>query len=246
MLSLKKLLLIGLALALLAPAVQAERFSFAGGGGPLIGFATPDWGFVNDQTARFTPGFKKMDGALVMFGGFGYGEVAPNFKLGGYGFGGAKQVSGTFTAPSQPGVRIRQDVTVNIGGGGLYTEYEAFHFADRFEVATGIGIGFGATDLRIDQIGPNVRWDDLWGSLNPDSLASRNTFAIEMSRGFFMLHPEVGLKFFITDFMALDARAGYLLLVNMSDWQYLDAKVLDAPDNDMSAPTFGLRLVFGG
>lgn len=230
----------------LAPAAQAERFSFSGGGGPLLNFTTPDLAFVNDQTARFTPGYDKLENFIPLYGGFGYGEVARNFKLGGFGFGGALISSGTFPHPSQAGVRIRQDVAVSLGGGGLYTEYEAVHWADRFEGALGLGIGFGGVDVRIDQINAIARWDDLWGSLNPDSLADRNTFAIEMSRGFFMLHPEIGVKYFITSFMALEIRGGYMLMVNLGEWQYQDLKVLDGPDNDMSAPTFGLRLVFGG
>lgn len=209
-------------------------------------FSSPDLGFLDDQIKANTPGFKAISGAVPLFGGFGYGEVSRNIKFGGFGFGGALIVSGTFPHPTQAGVRIRQDVTYSMGGGGLYTEYEAIHLAERFEGAAGLGIGFGGTDIRIDQFGSTVRWDDLFKGLNPNEISNRETFAVEVSRAFFMLNPEFGVKFFITDFMALEGRVGYMLLINVGDWQYQDVKALDAPDADLSAPTFGFRLIFGG
>ena len=220
-----------------------SEFSFSGAGGPMLAFTTMDMGFINDRLALVTHGYKEMDGPVVLWGGFGYGEVADRFKFGGFGFGGANEETGTFL---HQGTRVRQDVSLSLGGGGLYTEYEAVHVARRLEGSLCMGIGFGGASLRIDQFGSNVQWNDLWNSLNPDSIASRNTFAIAMSRAFFMLVPEVGVKFFITRFMALEGRVGYMLTLNLSDWEYKDMKVLDAPDTDFSAPTFGLRLIFGG
>lgn len=209
----------------------------------LEGFS-PNLDFVDAQVRRFTPGYKSADNPLTLFGGFGYGQVADHFKVGGYGFGGDNSVTGSFLDANKN--HIRQDVAVRFGGGAFYTEYEAVHFARRFEGAVGLGIGFGGVTIQVDQFGANPTWDDLWGSLNPDSLKTRRTFSIQMSRGYFMLHPGAGVKFFITDFMALEFRAGYLLLVGLGDWMVSDVKILDAPEKDLSAPTLGLRLAFGG
>ncbi len=230
---------------LVTPA-HAEHSSYSGAGGLSFEFYNPDLKFIDDQLQRFTPGYRKVSGPIMTFGGFGYGAVGGKWKFGGYGFGGGHLVSATFPVPSQPTQRVRQDVTVSIGGGGIYTEYEGIHPMTRCEVSPSLGIGFGGLDIRVDQFANNVRWDDLWGSLNPDSTGSRKTFALEMSRGFFMLQPGIGVKYFLTDFMAIEARVSYLLMINLGDWEYGDVKLLDVPSNSMSAPVFGLRLAFGG
>lgn len=217
--------------------------TFSGGGGPIFDVFMPNLRFVNDRLKQFTPGYKAFDGPVYNWGGYGFGRVGHNWKIGGYGFGGTSTTSGTFP---DGGNRIRQDVSVNISGGGFYTEYRLLNFADDFEVATDLGIGWGGVEVRIDQINQNIRWDDLWHSLNPAAGNDRKTFSINMSRGFFMLQPGVGVKYYINSFMALETRVSYLWAIYTSDWMYQDERILDVPNTDISAPSIGLRLIFGG
>lgn len=222
--------------------VLAEQYHFSGGGGFGIGVHNPDLGFLDKELKISTPGFKKVGGPLLYFGGFGYGEVKDGFRIGGYGFGGGTTVSGII--PNSD--RIRQDVAITVGAGGFLVEYIPFTFAKRMEVDLDFGIGFGGIDIAIDQFGANVTWDDMMGSLHPDSSVTRQTFSINMSHGFFMIEPGIALKFYINSFMAIEGRASYLLMVGIGGWQFRDVKILDMPDVDLSAPVIGVRVTFGG
>jgi hypothetical protein len=236
--------LVLLSLTLCVAPARADKYHFSGGGGFSIEFGNPKLDFLDDQIQRFTPGFKKIDGPLTFWGGFGYGEVDDNFRLGGYGFGGLFTASGTI--PGATGPSIRQDVNISLAGGGVLGEYVLWHPIDRIELDADLGIGFGGTDITIDQFGPNVTWDDMMGSLAPGSSATRQTFSLSFSRAFFMLEPGVAMKFYVNGFLAVEGRASYLWVVGMGDWMFRDVKVLNMPDADMSAPVFGLRFVFGG
>lgn len=242
----RKIYLPALLLVLLvgSPA-SAEKYHFNGGGGFHLGMHSPDLDFLDKQLQRYTPGFKKVEGPLIYFGGFGFGEVADNIRIGGYGFGGGTSISGTVVKPGDNS-RHRQDVTIGLGGGGFLVEYVPFHFARRCEVDLDLGIGFGSVEIAIDQFGSSVIWDDLMGSLHPDSAATRQTFSISMAQSFFMLEPAVAMKFYINSFMAVEGRAGYLLALGIDDWQFRDVKILDMPDVDLSAPVYGIRITFGG
>lgn len=229
-------------LAMFVNTDRASAYHFSGGGGFSIGIHNPDLGFLDKEFQRFTPGYKKVEGPLFYYGGFGYGEVKDGFRIGGYGFGGGTTISGTI--PNSD--RIRQDVSINIAAGGFLVEYVPLSIAKRLEVDFDLGLGFGGVGIMIDQFGSNVTWNDMMGSLDPDSASSRQTFSIDMMQGFFMIEPAVAMKYYINSFMAVEGRAGYMLMIGMGDWQFRDVKILDMPDVDLSAPTFGLRVTFGG
>ncbi len=238
----KKHILIPIFLLLvLASSVRAERYHFSGGGFSF-GIHNVDLGFLDNEFQRFTPGFKKIEGHLMLFGGFGYGEVDDGIRIGGYGFGGGTTISGIIPNSNQ----IRQDVSIEVSAGGFLVEYVPLHMFRRFEVDLDLGLGLGGADITIDQFGPNVTWEDMMGSLDPDSADSRQTFSMTMTQGFFMVEPALILKYYINSFMAIEGRAGYLLIVGMGDWQFRDVKILDMPDVDLSAPVLGLRVTFGG
>ena len=245
-----KLLKLAALLALMLGTVTsspAQNFHFQGGGGMILDFYSPDLGFINDQLHRFTPGYRDVEGPLTLWGGLGYGEVSRNVRFGGFGFGGGMKESGTFPNPGNPAApRIRQDVHVDLGGGGIYSEYVLVHPIRRLEGDLNLGIGFGGMSISVFQSDGNLTWDGLWGSLNPDSIHTRTNFDFSMDCGFFMLQPGVSVKYYITHFMALEGHAGYLWIVGMGDWTMNETQILDFPDVDLSAPSFGLRLVFGG
>lgn len=223
---------------------NASARSFQGAGGFYLSFYSPDLKFLDDEVQSVTPGFKPIEGYVTTWGGLGYGMVKDRVRLGGYGFGGTKLFSGTAINPSDPTQRFAQDVIFNYGGGGLYFEYVAFDKIKNFETALSMGIGFIGYDIRLSQYDSNVTWDDLMNSLTPGN--DRTSFMIDMTNGGFMLHPGIGLKYYITNFFALEATANYLFVVMPDDWWFNDQKVRGMPKIDLSAPSFGLRFMFGG
>jgi len=236
-----------LIITLIAASVQARSFEFNGGGGFMINFYNPDIGFLHDKIQSVTPGFDKIEGPLLLWGGLGYGQVSDHWRIGGFGFGGAKEISGTF--PYRPDgadtdILRPQDVELAIGGGGFYVEYIAGHLFERLEGALSLGIGGAGVEIKLAQYNNSITWDDLFDGLEPETLPGN--FSTKISNGGFLLHPGLGVKYYITDFFAIEARASYVVLLFMGDWEFEEVKIRNTPDIDFNAPSFAIRFIFGG
>ena len=165
-------------------------------------------------------------------------------RIGGFGFGGEKSISGTYPDPSDSNIRLPQDVSISAGGGGFYTEFILGHLLKRFEGALSLGIGGAGVSIKIAQYGNNVTWDGLFDGLTPGNLTPDKV--IQISNGGFMIHPGFGLKYHVNSFFAIEGNASYMAIFMADDWKFEGVTVRDTPDIDFNAPSFSLRFLFGG
>lgn len=179
------ILIIILILSATLPA-SAEDREFDGYGGFHISFYSPDLQFLNDKLQVVTPGFDEVNNTMMLWGGGGCGQVAPHWRIGGYGFGGGTSVSGSFSVDGQT---YPQDVEVGMGGGGFYCEYIVGHAFTSFEGAVGLGFGGMGVSMDVTQYRGDVTWDDMMEGLQPGNEPS--CFKISASNGGLFLNPSL-------------------------------------------------------
>lgn len=220
---------------------DVHAVKFDAGGGFSAALYVPDLSFINDKLQEVTPGFEDVDKSLFTWGGLGYVRVSERIRIGGYGFGGYNTISGAYINGDHS---VSQDVYFEMGGGGFYTEYITPSFHDKFEGVVSLGIGGIGFSMRINQVESTTTWDNVMDQLTPGN--ERENILIEMGTGGFLLHPGIGLKYYITPYFAIEGNASYILFLLEGDWEFCGSKVRNMPDHNLSAPLFGLRLIFGG
>lgn len=239
-----KVLALMLCISMLSQNLFARNYEFSGAGGFTVGFYNPDLDFLHNKIQSVTPGFDKIEGPIITWGGGGYGLVSEHWRIGGYGFGGEKSISGTFTDPNNEGAYLPQDVVISFGGGGFYSEYILGHIFNRLEGAISLGIGGAGVKIKIAQYSNNVTWDGLFEGFDPNVAAENKV--IQISNGGILLNPGVGVKFHVNSFFAIEGMASYVMILFPGDWRFEGVTVRDTPDFEFDAPVFGMRFLFGG
>ncbi len=237
----RKAVLVSLFILVLMGFQTIHAVTFDAGGGLSVALYVPDLGFIDGKLQEVTPGFEDADKPIVTWGGLGYVKISDKFRIGGYGFGGYKTISGAYINGSQA---ISQDVYYEMSGGGFYTEYLLPVFHSKFESVVTLGIGGAGFTMRINQIESTVTWDNILDQLTPGN--DRKSLLIEMETGGFLIQPGVSVKYYLNKFFAVEANVNYMLFLLESDWEFCGTKVRNMPDHSLSAPVLGLRFIFGG
>jgi|GEM_PF-2926702 len=199
----------------------------------------PDLDFLHQKIQEVTHGFDEVESPIFMGGGFGYGQVSDHWRIGGFGFGGEKTISGTYPHPDDLNIRLPQDVTIGVGGGGFYTEFILGHLLKHFEGALSLGLGGAGVHIKIAQYRSSVTWDGLFDGFKPGELTPN--IVLEISNGGFMLYPGIGLKYHVNSFFAIEGNASYMMIFMSDEWKFEGVTVRDTPDLDFNAPVFNLR-----
>lgn len=210
------------------------RFSLAGG--PTVGW---HWNNVDDLNAEMRkigmPEFP-VDGFLIVGGG---GFVDLPFKsvqwlrVGGMGTG--------FTSKKQiTENNVTRTVYYSYGTGGISFDY-VFRFGKKLEMTLGALFSTGKLSIELYQDTPSSgNWNTIWNELN--GTGSTQDLAHKLSVRFYSGQPQIGLGFFITNFLYAKLNGGYEFSTN-SDWKVDDnIPVSNAPGGIKAS---GFNINFG-
>ncbi len=230
-------------LALGASSVFARAGFSGGGGGPVIGYDTPDLGELNSQLTAM--GVPKFDDGLFLYGGKGYGYINRNFRIGGMGAGGSTAssalVPGFGGAPD-----LAKEVTFDMGYGGVTLEY-VYDAPWGIQLFAGGLIGWGGVSLRISQYDNALSWNGIWDDYHIGTTNDSNDQTITLDNSLFILNPWVGGFVKILPWMGFSGQVGYFYSKASSEnWQVVGSSVIGAPDLDLSNVNFEIAIVFGG
>jgi len=174
---------------------------------------------------------------MVLYGGAGFGEVTSRLKIGGAGFGGSMTTSG-YTAP------YSRDVSVSLGFGGILGEYDVLYL-NRLNVFAGTLLGWGEMSIKIRRAESPADWNGIWGDYAQGS--SVENASTDLNASFFAVMPWVGSRYFLTSWMAADARVGYFWSsISGENWRTNGEKVYNSPDLDLGNMFLMLSVLFGG
>ncbi len=198
---------------------------FGGGAGFTQNLVFLDIGPINQilTANKFAP----FNGnGLFMMGGQGYGYIllVPNLRVGGMGG------SGTRTSTSYSlADHTRRDLELSAGFGGATIDY-VFPVFPRFDIATGIFLGFGGMSftLRRDDNTQKL-WGTEWQQLGGnDSVYNVTT---KLSGSFFVVQPNVNFEFAVLRWLGLRVGVGYMGMFG-NNWKVDDNyDLLGVPDN---------------
>jgi len=214
-----------------------------GGGGPVIGYQTPDLGVLNSQlTAMGVPEF---DNGLFLYGGKGYGYINRKFRIGGLGYGGSA-VSSALVHGFGGAPDLAKEVAFDMGYGGVTLEY-VYDAPFGIQVFAGGLIGWGGVSLRISQHQNALSWDGIWEDYHIGYAGDSYDLNITMDNSLFILNPWVGGFVKILPWMGFSGQVGYFYTKASSDnWGVLGSSVYGAPDLDLNNVNFEFAIVFGG
>lgn len=173
---------------------------------------------LDDLNAKLvTHGYKALDGDMLVIGGGGSGGTL-YWNIGGWGIGG-ETVS----------VAGDKEAHLSLGLGGFNVERTVPIGA--LTLRGGILIGGGSAELQLlNRANPTL--DD----------ALDNRYETTMTNNFFVLAPTAGLRVKLTDFIFVQADAGYLATIG--DWKFQDRSMSDLPN--IGGPMIKVGVVFGG
>ena len=206
----------------------------------LYGGYTPGWLFVDVKpintflTAGHGAALK--DDGVLMTGGAGaaYIMVLPNVRVGGMG------MSGGLKSTALEANGIRRDARLTVGLGGLTFEY-VVPIVERFDVAFGGMLGWGATELTLRQSnGGSNTWvgeQELFGSWtagNPGNMTRT------LDGSFFLWAPTVNVEYAILSWLAVRVGAAYVGM-SFPSWQVDGEYELLGVPSDISGKGFMIQ-----
>ncbi|KPL07669.1 hypothetical protein AMJ86_03485 [bacterium SM23_57] len=206
-----------------------------GGGGPMfmyLGFDVPE---IDVKVQEL--GIPALGDGMMLYGGGGFAQIVPRFRLGGMGFGGSLSTSG-YQSP------FSKEVDIGIGFGGITGEYDLLYLK-RFNGYIGTMFGWGGLSISIHRSQTPANWEDIWGDyVQGTSVENAST---DLNGSLLILMPWAGARYFLTSWMAIDGRAGYFWSkIDGEDWKTNDEKVFNGPDIDLGNFYLQLSLFFGG
>jgi hypothetical protein len=201
----------------------------------MIMYLTVDLPEINREIADL--GIPKLNSGMIMYGGAGFGQITSRLKIGGAGFGGSMSTSG-YTAP------FSRDVSISLGFGGILGEYDLLYL-NRLNVFAGTLLGWGGMSIKIRRAEFPADWNGIWGDYAQGSSVANASTDLEAS--FFAAMPWAGGRYFLTSWMAADARVGYFWSsIGGENWRSNGEKVYNGPDLDLGNVFLVLSVLFGG
>ena len=210
-------------------------YRFHAGGGPMIMYLAVDLPEIDREITDL--GIPKLNSGMLLYGGAGFGQITSRLKIGGAGFSGSMTTSG-YTAP------YSRDVSISLGFGGILGEYDLLYM-NRFNFFAGALLGWGGMSIEVNRAESPADWNGIWGDYAQGaSVANAST---ELDASLFAVMPWAGGRYFLTSWMAADARVGYFWAsISGEDWRSNGEKVYNGPNLDMGNVFLIFSVLFGG
>ncbi len=211
----------------------------AGGGQFDIGVAFLNLDDINAQVRQM--GIPPLSDEVLILGGKGYGRIG-NFIIGGAGYGAWAETSGI------PDCCARY-ARLDFGYGGLILGGTTY--GSRHQVIGGVLLGGGQAKITRRRNSREIMsWDEAWDPFKEDDPGSIPTedlnITSEITGTFIAIEPFVSLKYWLTNFIALDFSASYLRAeVRRGQWELDGVKIPDSPESDLGGPMLKLGIHFG-
>jgi len=236
-------LILGMVLLIGVGSALARSGFSGGGGGPVIGYQTPDLGVLNTQLTAM--GLKEFDNGVFFYGGKGYGHIKRNIRIGGMGAAGA--ITSSALVPGFGGApNLAKEVEFSMGYGGVTLEY-VYDTPFGMQIFTGGLIGWGGVSLRISQHLNALSWTGIWDDYHTGYTGDSYDLSITMDNSLFILSPWVGAFYKVLPWMGFSGQAGYFYTrAAKENWEVVGSSVYGAPDLDLKNVCFEFAIVFGG
>jgi len=219
---------------------MAVGSAWAGGfnvaGGFSVALYQPDFAPINGSLRSI--GMPELDKPLVIYGGQGFAYVSRRLAIGGAGFGGMASVSDLENG-------YARTARFTIGWGGVQFEYLLLDLGRADFVAGGL-VSWGGASIHLQKTRSPIDWDDVWNDYQALSDTSEN-ISSDFTHSFFLFQPRVGVRVYLTQWMALSGSVEVpLSKLSSGGWKLNDADVYNAPELDLIAPFFHFSILFGG
>lgn len=169
-----------------------------GGGGPLALIIDYDLGLKDILEAN---DFQGLDSPLVLYGGFGMGNVGKGLFIGGMGVGTQliQQMSYTDTTTDIKGYK-RYQLDFAFGGVTVTKKYQLF--SKKVILDFGILLGGGQIKLNMSTTDGEYSWDNVVQDMNSN--------AFQFEKNFFVYRPSAGILVRVNSWFGVTASVGYL------------------------------------
>ena len=209
---------------------------FDGAGGFSVALYKPDFAPINESLESL--GMPKFDQPMVMYGGQGFAYVSRRLAIGGAGFGGVASVSDLENG-------YARTARFTIGWGGVQFEYLLLELSRVDFVAGGL-VGWGSASIHLQKSRSPLDWDEIWDNYQALSDTSEN-ISSDLSHSFFLFQPRVGIRVYLTHWLALSGSIEVpLSKLSSGSWKLNEADVYNAPEMDLIAPFYHFSILFGG
>lgn len=209
---------------------------FNGAGGFSVALYQPDFGPINASLQSI--GMPELDKPMVIYGGQGFAYVNSRLAIGGAGFGGMASVSDLENG-------YARTARFTIGWGGVQFEYLLLELSRVDFVAGGL-VGWGGASIHLQKSRSPIDWGDVWNDYQALSDTSEN-ISSDFTHSFFLFQPRLGVRVYLTHWMALSGSVEVpLSKLSSGGWKLNDADVYNAPELDLIAPFFHFSILFGG
>jgi len=215
-------------------AAWAEGFDASGGFS--VALYQPDFGPINESLQSL--GMPEFDSPMVIYGGQGFAYVNRRLAIGGAGFGGMASVSDLENG-------YARTARFTIGWGGVQFEYRLLEL-NRVDFFAGGLVAWGGVSIHLQKTRSPMDWDEIWNNYQALSDSSEN-ISSEFTHSFFLFQPRLGVRVYLTNWMALGASIEVpLSKLGSGGWKLNEADVYNAPEMDLIAPFYHFSILFGG
>ncbi len=173
--------------------VEGDLSPGFGGGGPEIIILDFDFAGINDLlTSNGFDGLSESN--MVLWGGFGMGNVGDGWFIGGMGAGFEKQEK----INTENGTRKYKFKT---GFGGVTVSKKVAYRSERIVFDFEILLGGGETSVEVHQSDGDYSW--------VDSINNSESYSLQYKKGYFVYRPSVGLLIRIKNWVGVHGSVGY-------------------------------------
>jgi hypothetical protein len=160
--------------------------------------------------------------------GFIYLGMLKSFRIGGFGFGGSRSITGEYPVaivdPNAIELGQEQRETIySLNGGGLSFEY-TFPFVRDIAVSIGALLGRGSLSVELYRNRGNISWQNLWGNIYGSSAA-----ILTLKNTYWLFSPTLNVEIPAYRMLCFRIGAGYHFTFG-SKWIYDNNKdILNTP-----------------
>ncbi|MDK9699560.1 MAG: hypothetical protein OEM52_05370 [bacterium] len=218
---------------------------FFAGGGFLATTMSPDLSNINAELKK--AGMPNLASTFVCYGGNGFGTIK-NFRIGGFGFGGATSSVATVpdTNASGAAISLNKKAEFSIGSGGIITGYR-ITLPNSFELEPSLWLGIATMTLNVVQSSGDPEWNAMWnGMQNYSSSTTSDYHQISMNSIYFYAQPGVFIRYYFKPWAAVALGGQYSVPVTQpDDWSFWGKKITNAKSVNAAAPSFTFQFSLG-
>lgn len=210
-----------------------------GGIGYTAGWVIPNVDGINMRMHNFgVPDIPKSGFFISGGAGFIYLGILNNFRVGGFGFGGSKSTSASFSDAilfhtSLDNAVQQRKAVYSLSGGGLSFEY-TLPFVKDIAVSVGALIGRGSLDVQLYKNYGSIDWSTFWQNAQS---SFPNASSTSLTDTYWIFSPTVNVEIPAYHMLCFRIGAGYHFTFG-SKWTYDNSQdILNAP-SDINGNSF--------